>query len=67
MSESAEDELMTIAEAADLHGVSRQAIYDAVKRLGMGVVARRTSKRFVMMVRRSDVLAYEPRSYRDGP
>jgi len=56
-------DLLSIAEVAEMHGVSRSSVYLAVQenRLQSLVVARK------VVVKRSDAEKYEPRAYRDRP
>lgn len=63
MTRAREEKLLTLPEVAELLGVSRVAVYGAVK--AGKLPARRVGKLWV--VRESDVRAYEPRAYpRDG-
>ena len=57
------DDLLTITEAANVLGISRAALYDAIQ-TGRLTAATVLGKQ---VLRRADVAAYEPRSYRDRP
>ena len=57
------DDLLTITEAANVLGISRAALYVAIQN-GRLTAATVLGKQ---VLRRADVAAYEPRSYRDRP
>ncbi len=57
------DDLLTITEAASALGISRAALYDAIQNGRLAAVTVLGKQ----VLRRADVAAYEPRSYRDRP